>query len=352
MQKPKISIIMPVYKAQSFLERSVSSIQNQTLKEIEIILVDDGSPDESGKICDSFKEKDNRIKVIHKQNEGAGMARNSALEIAEGEYIGFVDSDDYVDLKMYEVLYGKAKLYDADIVLSGVCFVGGNMYSKENEVIKKNYFDKDTLFDGKDGVKKLCLGVAGALPRDSDDSRFGASVWKNIYRADVIKENNLRFLSEREFLSEDVLFTLDYLSYAKKGVGINGAFYHYVRNDFSVSKAYNEKHFERCLVFLNEVEKRLCLISEPEEYKIYLQRLTQGYARILSSQEIVHADNCKMHYKELKSRLDKICRKEEFMSVLKTYPWYKLPMKQAAFCFAMKHRLTLLKILFVKLRSR
>ena len=96
MSQPKVSIIVPVYNAEKYLDRCISSLRNQTLEDIEIILVDDSSTDASLKLCKKYAEEDPRIKVIHKVNEGAGMARNAALEIASGEYIGFADSDDFV----------------------------------------------------------------------------------------------------------------------------------------------------------------------------------------------------------------------------------------------------------------
>ena len=116
MPNPKVSIIVPVYNAEKYLERCVSSLTKQTLKDIEIILVDDSSTDSSLEICKQMAEKDSRIKVIHKMNEGAGLARNAALSIANGEYIGFVDSDDFVELNMFEILYNKAIQYSSELV--------------------------------------------------------------------------------------------------------------------------------------------------------------------------------------------------------------------------------------------
>ena len=110
-----ISIIVPVYNVEKYLEKCVDSIINQTYKNIEIILVDDGSKDNSGKICDIIKEKDERIKVIHKQNGGLSDARNAGLKIAKGTYIGFVDSDDYIAEDMYQTLYSLSKEKNADI---------------------------------------------------------------------------------------------------------------------------------------------------------------------------------------------------------------------------------------------
>lgn len=108
-QQPKVSVVVPIYNTEPYLERCMQSLLSQTLKDIEIILVDDGSPDCSPKMCDEYAQKDSRIKVIHKRNAGLGYARNSGLEIATGEYVAFIDSDDYIAPNMYEKLYNTAK---------------------------------------------------------------------------------------------------------------------------------------------------------------------------------------------------------------------------------------------------
>lgn len=123
MKQPKVSIIVPVYNVEKYLDRCMQSLLGQTLKELEIILVDDGSPDNSPALCDNYESASDNlhwpiIKVIHKINEGLGFARNSGLEIATGEYIAFLDSDDFVDVNMYEQLYLKAKAKDIDVLPS------------------------------------------------------------------------------------------------------------------------------------------------------------------------------------------------------------------------------------------
>ncbi len=351
MAIPKVSIIVPIYKTEQYLERCMTTIRNQTLEDIEIILVDDGSPDGAPALCDKYAQEDSRIKVVHKKNAGLGMARNTGLENATGEYVGFVDSDDYIDLDMYEVLYNTAKKYDAELAMSGCRFVGGNMFNQSGESIEKPYFSEETPF-AEDDIKDLLLGVAGALPHEPDDSRYGVSVWKNIFKRSVIEEYNVRFLSERIILSEDTLFMMDYIHCIKSAVGVPGTYYNYCRNGDSLSKAYKKERFPKSLVFLKELEMRLAKDVSKEEYQIYLDRLTQGFGRILCSQEIMHAQENKIKFGDLRKRLKEICTCQEISGALKNFPWYKLPIKQAVFAFTIKYRLYLLQKIIVVFRGR
>ena len=116
MQRPLVSIIVPVYNVEKYLERCIQSLVRQTLNDIEIILVDDGSSDSSGLLCDKFAERDRRIQVVHKENGGLSSARNAGLEIASGRYVGFVDSDDDVELDMYERMSATAEKYQVDFL--------------------------------------------------------------------------------------------------------------------------------------------------------------------------------------------------------------------------------------------
>jgi len=352
VNETKVSIIVPVYNAEKYLDRCLNSLINQTLKDIEIILVDDSSPDSSPEICDKAKKKDSRIKVIHKKNEGAGIARNEGLKIATGKYIGFIDSDDYIDFKMFENLYNVAEKYHSDLVMSGVLFVDGNMFSKEGECVRKSYFGADTHFETEEDLKKLRLGIVGAPPGEYDDSKYGMSVWKNLFRLDIIQKNNLLFESEREMLSEDALFMIDYISCIKKATGINDSFYYYCRNEESISKSYMKERLEKGLVFIKEAEKRFRKDISYEEYSVYIDRFWQAFCRVLCSQEIMYAAENDVSYTDLKKRLKLICKHSKTCSVLKKYPISKLPLKQAVFAFAMKYKMYFLLKRLVTLRSR
>lgn len=352
MNLPKVSIIVPVYNVEKYLERCINSLQGQSLKELEIILVDDSSTDSSLQICNNLAKEDSRIKVIHKVNEGAGKARNAALAVATGKYIGFVDSDDYVEHDMFEVLYEKAEKYNSDLVMSGVIFVDGNIYSKEGERVSKMYFDKDTYFETKEELKKLRMGIVGAMPDDEDDSKYGMSVWKNLFRHEIIKKNNLTFQSEREILSEDALFMVDYISCIDKATGISEVFYNYCRNEDSISKSYKKDRFEKSLCFVNEVERRFEKDIKQEEYQIYIDRFWQATCRFLCAQEIMNAADNHIKYIHLKNRLKAICTHSLTTKVINEYPIRKLPFMQMVFAYGIKYRLYFFLKIIVGLRSR
>ena len=228
----KVSIIVPVYKVENVLERCIKSLINQTLKEIEIILVDDKSPDKSPKICDEYAKKDSRIKVIHKEhNEGAGYARNSGLRIATGEYIGFVDSDDYISKDYYEKLYNRAKKYSAEIAYANVKVVdnNGKMSDTTNNNIpfKENYVNAD----------KVLLAILNPNIRE----RLSPSVWRAIYKSKIIKNNNILFFSEREIFSEDTIFNVEFLNDSTKATFVKDTYYYFCINENSLSREYKEK---------------------------------------------------------------------------------------------------------------
>ncbi len=352
MAQPSLSIIVPVYNVEKYLERCINSLIKQTLTDIEIILVDDSSTDSSLEICQKFAKEDNRIKVIHKVNEGAGMARNAGLKIATGEYIGFIDSDDYVQEDMYETLCEKAKKYNSDLILSGVLFVDGNMFSESGECVCKKYFETDTHFETKEQLQQLRMGIVGATPQDADDSKYGMGTVKNLFKNEIIKKNNILFQSERKMISEDALFMIDYISCIKKATGIPEAFYNYCRNENSISKSYKKDRLEKSLVFVSEVEKRYKKDIDPKDYEIYIYRFWQAMCRVLCSQEIMYAIANNVKFSDLKKRLKSVCTNDLTIKALRVYPISKLPLKQRIFAYAVKYKMYLIMKMLVSLRSK
>lgn len=216
----KISIILPIYNVEKYLNRCMNSLLNQTLNDIEIIMVDDGSPDNSPKMCDEYAKKDSRVKVIHKRNEGLGYARNSGLEIATGEYVAFVDSDDYIDLSMYAVLYDEAVSSNADAVFCGFkTEVKKGVWLDSNEVTERTEW-------GGSNINDFMLDMVACAPHVKKERKYQMSVWHSIYRSDIINKYNIRFHSERDVVSEDIPFQIDFLKYANKVVYLPKSFYY------------------------------------------------------------------------------------------------------------------------------
>ena len=237
--EPLISIIVPIYNVSKYLDRCMDTILNQTYKNLEIIMVDDESPDDCGKKCDEYAKKDERIVVIHKENAGLGMARNSGLEVAKGKYVGFIDSDDYVSIDMFQKLYETLQKNNAD-----TCF--GRYYDVDSEgnAREAREYYKRVLYK-KDQVKELILGMIGSLPGEPGDVEIGMSVWKSLYSMELIKEYNLRFPSEREFISEDIVFHMEYLQKAQCVAVCDNFGYYYCDNGASLTKSYKADRFER-----------------------------------------------------------------------------------------------------------
>ena len=205
----KISIIVPVYNVEQFLPQCMDSLINQTLKEIDIICINDGSTDNSEKILQQYAKQDKRIKIITQQNMGLSCARNAGLAVATGEYISFVDSDDWVDTDWCEKLYTAAKKENADIVRATIY----NEYSNKTEPHKFNSVINDH-------IKKHLY-----LSRKND--RF-VIVSNNIYRKNLLTDNHIDFIAG--LIHEDIPFTTMTTYYANKIVPINNTFYHYRRN--------------------------------------------------------------------------------------------------------------------------
>lgn len=170
----KISIVVPIYNVEKYLDQCVKSIINQTYKNLEIILVNDGIIDNSGKICDKYKRQDNRVIVIHKENGGASDARNVGIQIATGKYIGFVDSDDYIEKDMYEFLYNNMINENADISCCNRFLVWSN---KKQIYGKKNYY---TVMNSKEAIEQSC-----------EIGYIGGSAYTKLYKKELFK--NIRY---------------------------------------------------------------------------------------------------------------------------------------------------------------
>lgn len=200
LNAPKVSIVVPMYNVEKYIAQCEESLTHQTLEDIEIVLVDDGSPDHCGELADEYARKDNRIKVVHRTNGGLGPARNSGIEAATGEYIGFVDGDDWVMPEMYEKLYFAAKANNADIVCGGHC-------TYRNGIVVQSFVHQlaDNILRDHGSIMKVRKNLYGHKLGDIETKSFPVTVWSNIYKRAYLLANGLRF---QNILSEDTIFNL------------------------------------------------------------------------------------------------------------------------------------------------
>ena len=211
-----LSIIIPVYNSEQYLDKCITSIQNQSLKDIEIILINDGSKDKSLDICEKFAQNDNRIIVINQENSGQATARNVGLNIAKGEYIAFADSDDWVDEDYYEKLVATAKKYDAEISCASI--IRERQNTRKYRILYKEELEYTNPQDKIDITKcpNMCY------------------VWNKVYKKDFLNRINLRFADGK--FCEDVDFVCRAIYFSNKVVTVPNTYYHYWVNKGSTVK--------------------------------------------------------------------------------------------------------------------
>ncbi|WP_338789102.1 glycosyltransferase [Metabacillus sp. FJAT-53654] len=268
--KPKISIIVPIYNVENYLARCFDSLLTQDLKDFEIIAINDGSTDSSMKILQEYAEKDHRIVIFEKQNNGVSSARNDGLSQAKGEYIGFVDPDDWIEPQMYKDMLKVAEEDHIDIVMC-TYIREFETHSKEKSFElpdRSNYYNDDVQ---KNIMRRLVGPINEEVATPELLDAWG-TVWSKLYRAELINKNTIQFIDLSEIGSnEDTLFNIHASYYAKSFVFLNKSYYHYWRaNTASITSKHNPnlviqfgKLYSRMESFLNE--KQL-----GEEYQIAL----------------------------------------------------------------------------------
>ena len=337
---PKVSVIVPIFNVEKYLKRCLDSIINQTLQDIEIILVDDESPDNCPIICDDYAKIDSRIKVIHKNNEGLGFARNSGLEIATGQYVAFVDSDDYVDLKMYETLYNVAEKSGYDAIYSGF-----NIVRKSGKIeIKKQVETFTNLFRRTD-IDRFIFDMVGADPLYPSDVKYLMSSCLTLYSTKILKENNLKFSSEREFISEDLLFNIDYLMLAKKIAIDNNSYYYYCYNENSITRSYNKNRFKEQKKIYLEIYRRLIIKYDYDLFRNNLDRLKISHLRGSIKQLIKFRKE--INYIKIRHEIKVIVNDDIFKDLIYNYPFERLAFKHKIFFLGLKNNLINLLMLIV-----
>ena len=224
---PLISIIVPVYNVEKYLKRCIDSILNQTFKDFELILVNDGSTDNCENICKEYIIKDRRVKYFYQNNKGVSEARNLGIENSCGNYIQFIDADDYIDKNFLEVAVNRLKNDNSDIV-----FVGFYNEYNNGDIYKKKYYNKSII---SDNVKYYCLDL---YRKDL----FGYT-WCKVFKNSIIKKFNLKFNKNMNYC-EDELFTCEYCKYVQRISIENSPLYHYINYEGNRDNLSNKKKNE------------------------------------------------------------------------------------------------------------
>lgn len=326
-----VSVIVPVYNVEKYLRQCLNSLLEQTYKNIEVIMIDDGSKDSSGEICDEYAEKHKNFSVVHKENAGLGMARNTGLERINGEYVTFLDSDDYLENDCIEILYNTLLKQQVDM-----CKGGFKRVIDSGKIISKRAYQNE-LFSGDDAKLELLPRMIGSSPSQHDSVEM--CVWGAIYKTDIIKKQNLQFPSERELISEDLVFNIDYMQYADGACTIEKMGYNYRVNRKSLSTSYRPDRFEASKHFYLEMKKKLNELGYGKETMLRLDRMFFVYLRMCIGQEKNAPDqNMKMKINAIRN----ICADTILVDTIKHYPMKELGLKQNLFSKLVLHKHALL----------
>lgn len=291
---PAISIVVPVYEAEKYINRCIDSILAQIFTDFELILVDDGSTDNSGKICDEYAAKDSRVRVIHKFNGGVSSARNAALDIAAGEYIMFCDSDDYVDKQWCQQMYAVIHHYpDAWINCNIYDDWEGDIKLRVHVSNDAQLYEKSTFF----AIDKRSL--SGAL-------------WNKIYSNGIIRSHFLRF-NENYKIGEDVNFNVHYYQYCTSSIWVSKALYYYCYNGSSLTHKYTSDNFNNYRTIFSD---RLACI-ESEHLGDYLDNWLWRFVKMLDE---VHDPRNSMSFVKRMAYCQEMMNTEEFRYCVSNAP--------------------------------
>lgn len=326
-KNPLISVIIPVYKAEKYLDKCVESIVNQTYKNLEIILVDDGSPDNCPKMCDDWSKRDKRIKVIHKENSGVSSARNIGIDNSNGSFISFVDADDYVEEEyielMYEVMIKKNSNY--------VCCGYKKIYSSRIEEI--NYNGEIKGYSSKEYIKAL-LNVQNG---------YGFVHMKLINRASI---GDIRF-NENLLVGEDALFNIQLCNKIDKAIIYNNPLYNYRINQNSVVRKYDSNYVKKYTASMVEMKN---YINKNFDSKIIQQNLFNYIAYHLM---LICVNYC--YHPENKNKfnsLKEVCNMEIYKVAIKKSNYDDLSFTRKVTLFTIKYKLYFLTSLICGIRQR
>lgn len=314
-KSPIFSMILPVYNVEKYLNRCVNSILAQDFGDYEIILVDDGSADECGCLCDEWTKKDNRIKVIHKKNAGLGYARNTGLHAAQGEYVFFVDSDDYIRPGTLSNIWKAIQKDGSEAIFFGFERIDKNGKSMLQLLPcpeKYLYKDKEEI------MNQLLPDFIARNPYTGVSRNLRISAWNCCLKRDFLTEKNLSFVSEREYISEDIYFYIEMFACLQRVSIIDDIFYCYCQNVGSLTFSYKENRYKRLKQFYQEADKKANMLGYNGQVQL---RLKESFiANVMGCLKMEVANSKKIGIKESYKRMKSISSDEYLYQAVKEYP--------------------------------
>ncbi len=292
MSDVKISVIMPVYQVEKFVGKAIESIQNQTLREFEFLIVDDGTPDNSGKICDEYAKNDPRIRVIHKENGGAPSARNAAMEIAKGKYYYFMDSDDWAEPTMLEDMYTLAEQHCLELVVAGYYI---DTYYNEHEYITTELCLPDKIFQSQKEFREQAYRLF--------DLNLLYTPWNKLYLASYLNDRNLKF---SDTFWDDFPFNLSVVRDVTRVGVTEKKYYHFMR-----ARAESETTKYRSDMYEKREEEHRWLLELYQYWGVQdynsMEMLYRRYIeRVIGCIENVTTPNCTLTAAQKKAEIAKI----------------------------------------------
>lgn len=343
--EPFFSIVLPVYNVEKYLGRCIESILKQDFENYEILLIDDGSRECCAQLCEQWAKQNSRIRVIHKKNAGLGMARNTGLDNARGQYIFFIDSDDYILPGMLSAVWCVICKNHSECVFYG--FERRNKAGKKIFELKptpaKNYYS-----NGEEIKNQLLPDFIARNPYTGKSANLRISAWNCGLSVSFLRNNNLRFVSEREFISEDIYFYVELFSHLNKATIIEDVYYCYCQNEGSLTYSYKPDRFARLKDFQIKIEKLADQLNYDGEVQLRLKESfianTMGCLKMEVGQ--LRKYGVRQSFKKMKL----ICTDAELRNTLLEYPLdkYEKSWRVFADCIINKHYILLYLILLMR----
>lgn len=292
----EVSIIIPIYNAEKYLKRCLDTVVNQTFKNLEIILVNDGSTDDSLRIMNEYKGNYNNIEIINQQNAGQGSARNKGISVAKGEYITFADADDWLSVNYVEVLYHEIKSNNADISVCNMIMVMSRTFKE----IKSMKFPQREL-NGDEAVRDLL-----------QDKELKSYPWGKLYKKSIFVENNIKFPARMFY--EDLAIIFQAFYYSSKAVLVNEYCYYYFQSEDSSTRAPNPKTIHDRLEALSMVKRFLLQNNSMDKYKYEYYHFCFFHLYIMCRK--INVWKLKIAYSEIINIILQLINKEEISKEL------------------------------------